>query len=140
MKKTRQETEKLKTAANEKESIMEDGINNDVEICISTQEMIQDARERREKRMTVFKCEQYDYSSSSKTLLKRHINTIHVQSKNMLKDKENKSGTSSKRIHCTYCDKKFNKKETFEKHMKTFHGEENAGKKKQLEGHNILSN
>ena len=179
--KTRKETEKHETSNKAKENIMKDGKNNDEEISISTQEMIQDARERREKKMTVFKCEQCDYSSSSKTLLKRHmshnhnhnytliettavnirkrfncekcnftstkehdvtnhINTIHVQSKNILKEKVNKSGTSSKRIHCMYCDKKFNKKETFEKHMTTFHGEENAEKRKQLEGHNILSN
>ena len=115
MKKTRQETEKPKTPANEKESIMEDGINNDVEICISTQEMIQDARERRKTKMTVFHCEQCDYTSSSKTLLKRHTDhnhnyTIETPTRNM-----------RKRFNCEKCD--FNSTQEYDltKHKNTTH-------------------
>ena len=56
-----------------------------------------------------FKCDKCDYMSTSKTSLKRHVQSIH------------KAPRESKRIECKECDKKFNKAETFNKHMKTVH-------------------
>ena len=44
------------------------------------------------------------------------MNVAHL--KQMIK---NKKGYVSKRLKCEYCEKKFNKKETFEKHWKENH-------------------
>ena len=53
----------------------------DIENVISTQEIIEDARERRELKMKgkkeVINCEQCEFTSGSKTLLKRHIESYH---------------------------------------------------------------
>ena len=57
--------------------------NEDAEegISISTQELIEDARERRTLKLRNteenLKCEQCNYTTGSKTLLQRHINSIH---------------------------------------------------------------
>ena len=55
----------------------------DTEDIISTQEIIEDARERRELKMKgkkeIIKCEQCEFTSGSKTLLKRHIQTCHTK-------------------------------------------------------------
>ena len=44
---------------------------------LSTQEMIDDSRERRSTRLQEFTCDHCEYRSSSKTLLKRHGETYH---------------------------------------------------------------
>ena len=68
--KTREEHDK----ANKKESTIKGRINDDDEvISISTQEMIQDARERRKNKTTVFNCDQCIYTSGSKTLLQNTL-------------------------------------------------------------------
>ena len=46
---------------------------------ISTQEMIQDSRERRKHNVNQFSCEQCDFKSASKTLLNRHNNSAHKE-------------------------------------------------------------
>ena len=55
-----------------------------------------------------------------------HKNAAHSNCEVTLNNtaKINKTGTISKRIHCIYCEKGFNKKETFDRHIKTHHGEE----------------
>ena len=72
---------------------------------ISTQEMILDARARREFNIQEFKCQKCDYKSGSKTLMTKHNKMNHETGK-------------SKRIHCNECKQKFNKEETFNKHLK----------------------
>ena len=135
------------------------------ENVISTQEMIQDARERRKYNVKQFNCEDCNYKSSSITLLKNHIRIhhnketslkdndqdilempkakirqrfacktcsfkttndetlkTHVESNHLPVENQNKKEKSnSKRIHCQFCEKKFNKMETFDKHMKAYH-------------------
>ena len=114
-----------------------------MDAIISTQEMIEDARARRQFNTQEFQCEKCDYKSGSKTLLKKH-NTeshettmrkrfscescpfkttnesslkIHTEATHN-KTKTKKVITSkSKRIHCNDCKKKFNKEETFKKHI-----------------------
>ena len=61
----------------------------------------------------IFDCNQCDYTAETKGDLKKHTELIH--------DKKNKYVT--KRIQCQYCEKKFNKKETFKTHMKKFHNQ-----------------
>ena len=56
-----------------------------------------------------FKCDKCDYMSTSKTSLKRHVQTIHMAPR------------ETKRIKCKECDKKFNKTETFNRHMESVH-------------------
>ena len=53
-----------------------------------------------------FQCESCVYKTKSVTLLKQHITNYH----------QNKI-INSKRIYCNKCDKKFNKKSTFETHI-----------------------
>ena len=86
---------------------------------ISTQEMIQDSRARREQKIIQFTCEQCGFRSGSETLLKRHKDLNH----NEINATTRKTYTS-KRLKCEYCDKKFNKFETFKKHMKLIHKKE----------------
>ena len=156
--------------------------NNESE-TISTQEMIEDARERRRNNKNTFACKQCDYKSPSTTLLKKYIKSVHeeiqfhcaqcnykaatksnlighektvheiakfycyqcnytattktnltehVESnhKNMMNrevvnntDITTKNTYISKRIKCKICVKKFNKEETYLKHMKQDHKE-----------------
>ena len=49
---------------------------------ISTQEMISDARARRENRVKDFQCKNCEFKSSSNTLVKRHTQKIHESNKN----------------------------------------------------------
>ena len=39
--------------------------------------MIEDSRERRKEKVTEFLCDQCDYMSPSKTLMKRHMRSVH---------------------------------------------------------------
>ena len=72
--------------------------------------MINDSRARRDQKGKDNKCEKCDFRTKSVTILKQH----------MKKCQQNKT-TTSKRIHCNQCDKKFNKDSTFEAHMKKDH-------------------
>ena len=85
---------------------------------ISTQEMISDARFRRQNLEKQVNCDLCSFKSSSKTLLEKHKNREHS-------DNENKSTQikiyTSKRISCQHCTKKFNKNATFQKHMEKSH-------------------
>ena len=66
MKKTREEQEYLENVNNENENDTIDKKKNDNDDVISTQEMIQDARERRENRTITFPCEQCIFTTSQK--------------------------------------------------------------------------
>ena len=52
------------------------------EPIISTQEMIQDARARRECNVKEFHCKKCDYKSSSTTLLDNHVKISHDNQRN----------------------------------------------------------
>ena len=61
-----------------------------------------------------FKCDQCDYKLTWKAHLKDHENVHH-------QTKEKKF--SKKRQNCELCDKRFNKTETFNRHMRKEHKE-----------------
>ena len=65
-----------------------------------------------------FTCEKCDYKSSTKIQLKSHSDTAH----------------KNKRIFCDYCERRFNKIETYEKHMKQDH----AGRQKYMNNENLI--
>ena len=123
--------------------------------------MIEDARARRQHKVSEFSCKQCDYKSTSKTFMNKHITTNHNEeeteiekidtvisnsnsfnirkcfscdnceykttNENVLKmhintnHKNEVNIRKSKRLHCNMCDKKFNKLDTFNKHMKLDH-------------------
>ena len=119
----------------------------DDENIISTQNMISDARARRNQGEKTFQCEKCEYKSGSKTLLKRHIDSMHKKGDHPCKQCEQVMSSESilrkhiesshaqkkqigktskyvkKRIQCNKCDKKFNKEENFKRHVKTHHVE-----------------
>ena len=173
--------ENSKKKDNKEKTVSED------ELIISTQNMISDARARREQRKNTFQCDICDYNSASEILLSRHKRSTHPElqymcdqcdykdtkedSLNDHKQTQHKSSNHqcnqcdynattrsslddhkksihekqpevievildtrkeikkqkyvSKRIHCDVCDKKFNKKETFETHTRKYHSEKN---------------
>ena len=118
---------------------------------LSTQENIEDARERRNLRLRgrkeLFQCDNCQFESGSKTLLTKHVNTTH---KDMIVDMQEMrkrfacdvcgfkttSKTTltmhtasnhkaiqkgSKRIKCSQCNKQFNKESTYKQHMNKQH-------------------
>ena len=88
-------------------------------------------------------CDQCDFNTASKAMLRVHKRTMHRKTENKKQDievditpsatndstnyenKENNVKTAKKyvrkRIHCNQCDKKFNKESKFTTHMKTVH-------------------
>ena len=57
-----------------------------------------------------------NYKTTNQNSLKYHIETAHHQYENRTEHK-----LKSKRINCDVCGRKFNKEETFKKHMNTDH-------------------
>ena len=76
----------------------------------------------------MFNCEECDFKSGSMTLMQRHKNVDHCTKKSVPTRK-------SKRLNCNYCENKFNKNETLQKHMEKFHkeklGKENIRSRKE---------
>ena len=85
---------------------------------ISTQEMIADARARRECTVKEFYCEQCEFKSSSKTLLNKHATINH-------KDKAINSLKMRKRFSCDNCEYKTTNENSLKAHVKTNHTKEN---------------
>ena len=134
------ETEKKENNEKKNETIDDENIT-------STQNLISDARARRNEGVKTFQCDKCEFKSGSKTLLKRHIDSMHkkgdhpcnqceqmMSSETNLKkhiesshEQKNPTGKTSKyvkkRIQCNKCDKKFNKEENFKRHVKTHHVE-----------------
>ena len=102
----------------ENEKVEHTQSTQDNENEISTQEMISDARYRRQNIENELNCEECSFTSRSETLLIRHTNREHKPNKTS----SNKTYTS-KRINCNHCTKKFNKNATFQKHMEQSHKE-----------------
>ena len=155
-----------------KELNSHENIDETTESIISTQEMIQDARARRDNKVKEFQCDKCKYKSSSKTLIKNHYSVshnedqtknqninieketatkmrkrfscevctfkttntnylkVHMDTTHQKMDNNIKNNTenkvTSKRIHCDICGKKFNKQETFNKHIKNEHNTANT--------------
>ena len=104
----------------------------------STQNMIADARARKGGN-TVNKCDQCDFNTASKAMLRLHKRTIHrgreivakapIANKDSIEEESeqsklktaNKAPYITKRIKCDQCEKKFNKESRFRLHMKTVH-------------------
>ena len=95
--------------------------------------MIEDSRERRKEKVTEFLCDQCDYKSPSKTLLKRHVQTTHEAMKFncdqcdyntttkhnlILHTKENHQNKISKGEQCDY---KSPSKTLLNRHIETKH-------------------
>ena len=79
------------------------------------------------------KCNQCDHKAITKQDLNKHIDLTHID--NNINNNENDNDDEkipsknrrsqkyiSKRIKCQKCDKKFNKKETYQKHVNKIHG------------------
>ena len=60
-----------------------------------------------------YDCDECDYKATTKESIKTHIQSFHKGNQKKI--------YVSKRIKCNLCDKKFNKKETYYKHMKVDH-------------------
>ena len=120
IRKVRRDNEKNKEnvkKVDEAKTIIEE--NEDL---LSTQEMISDSRARRQQNIKLFNCEKCEYKSGSETLMKRHNEVTHDQQTG-ISNKIERKAYISKRLKCSLCDKKFNKKATYESHVKRIHGE-----------------
>ena len=53
--------------------------NTEVEIILSTQEMINDARIRRHNKVKISQCNLCDFQSGSETLMTKHKNSVHKE-------------------------------------------------------------
>ena len=84
--------------------------------------MISDSRARRQQNIKLFNCEKCEYKSGSETLMKRHNEVTHDQQTG-ISNKIERKAYISKRLKFSLCDKKFNKKATYESHVKRIHGE-----------------
>ena len=79
----------------------------------------------------MYQCNQCDYKDASQGNVNKHTKSIHdpqenMIEKNMIESNENlqkKKKYVPKRIQCAKCQKKFNKKETYETHVKKQHKE-----------------
>ena len=122
----------------------------EIEVPLSTQEIIEDARERRRLKMNgkeqSFKCDECIFTSTSINCMKKHKENTHnekdiemrprfscdkcsfkttseyvLQKHTNMHHKNTKKNVISKRKTCEKCGKQFNKEDTFMKHMKTVH-------------------
>ena len=109
-----------------------------VEDVCSTQNMIGDARARKDGQR-VQQCDQCEYNTASKAMLRMHRRTKHKEVEHEtqkevivgdkvlnenIEEKRKKEKTIKyirKRIECQQCEKKFNKASRYNEHKKTFH-------------------
>ena len=94
-----------------------DEVSDDI---TSTQNMIIDARARKQSKDVSLKCDNCKFETRSITLFKKHTNGCTKTLENELENETTKK--KSKRIHCDKCIKKFNKESTYKSHMKNTHG------------------
>ena len=66
-----------------------------------------------------FTCEDCGLKVTNEKALEKHKKSVHDTKKI---EKITSSKNTSKRIHCKVCDKKFNKMETFDRHIEKEHG------------------
>ena len=74
--------------------------------------MIDDARARRNPQPSNMQFDLCNFNTKSKTLLQRHMEERHENSKIVRKSKY-----TSKRISCETCIRKFNKRDTYVSHL-----------------------
>ena len=101
--------------------MMETHINEIDASNISSQDMINDARARRNNKNKNFNCDQCDFETSSKTLLKRHQKSDHEQNLSEHIDKVTVERIIRKRFKCNVCDFASTSNSTMEAHVKTIH-------------------
>ena len=89
----------------------------------------QNHEEQSKEMRTRLKCDKCDYRTTSKAVLKQHIQLNHEQ----------KVIKSSKRKTCNVCNKQFNKETTFIKHMENLH-RVNMGMEGQNQNQNLIQN
>ena len=85
----------------------EDENVNDEDPILNTQEFINDARERRKVRKNSQSCAQCDYTTTSKTMLERHVSATHEQN----------------RDQCAQCDYTATSKDVLIQHMSDQHSQ-----------------
>ena len=119
--------------------VQENNQKKEDEYILSTQEMINDSRERRLKRSNEFVCDSCEYKSPSKTLLRRHMENFHkidnskenypcnqCEYKATTKDglKVNKNLNHNETMYqCNQCDYKASTKDNISEHTNSHHEE-----------------
>ena len=116
----------------------------------STQNMIKDARARRNQKDKIFKCEICEFKSGSKTLMNRHKESIHKETRYQCEhcDHNATSKTNLKEhmesIHegnqndCNQCDYKATTKDTIKQHTESVHKENQNQSNNNIE--NVVEN
>ena len=102
---------------------------------LSTQEIIENARARRQQKSNQFSCEQCGYKSTSKTLFNNHIKTYHKENGEDIDTKTTQPNLLSirKRFTCENCEFKSTNENLLEMHINTNHKREvNISKSKRL--------
>ena len=106
----------------------EENLEEELE-SVSTQEMIADAKERRETGLKEFKCEQCDYKSGSTTLLRRHKESVHKTNCDKGEKQLKKQGSPTQHTEsvqrtvyqCEECDYKSQSTTALKSHMSSAH-------------------
>ena len=112
----------------------ENTAENDDQI-FSTQNMIEDARARRQYGVKEFNCEQCEFKSSSKTLMHNHIRNSHESENKCDNDEEKVENTNQnklnirKRFSCETCAFKTTNENLLKRHNNTIHENENQNYK-----------
>ena len=96
--------------------------NDDEETSLSTQIMIEDARERRARGTKFIQCENCNYKTSSNYILQEHIRVEHKAIETEYEEVNNSpTVTIRERFQCEECQFKTTAKDVLEKHMKINH-------------------
>ena len=102
-------------------------VANEAEV-LNTQEMIDDARERRSRaingKSSIMECDQCEFKIMSNTLLKKHIETAHQA------QKVEQTLEMRKRHQCDKCDYKTTSKAVLIRHTQSIHEEKESSSSK----------
>ena len=107
--------------------------NTEVEIILSTQEMINDARIRRHNKVKISQCNLCDFQSGSETLMTKHKNSVHKEvrypcdqcnyvatTKGSLSE-HTQSYHETPKFNCNQCDYMASTKTNLNKHKEDIH-------------------
>ena len=95
--------------------------NQNEDDTISSQDMVDDARARRQNKNAKFSCDNCEYSTRSVSLLKKHKNNIHKNEAQSIPNQNNQERVIRKREKCDKCNFISTSIETMDKHTKTVH-------------------
>ena len=100
----------------------------EVDQVISTQEMIDDSRERRKMKLKKFACDHCDYNSPSKTMLKRHKEMVHKEKDDQINQSlqpqlllQLNEPIQELKLSCDQCEYKADTKPNLKMHVETQH-------------------